>query len=295
MNGVIVSPSELKLGFTGVGLSTSKTVTLKNNSSTAEVIQSALINGDPEISIESDNCQQKTLQPGDDCTVAVNMKSMTEGSKNAVLSFNTSNSATSDLAVNVSADTLPAVDLGTALDNTDISWFSGGDAPWRVETGSDYVNGSIAISGDVSDDQQSVLHTQVTGPGTLSFRWRASTEEFVDAITFLLDNRVSTYIEGGEDWTTASQTIPDGVHNLTWIYKKDAFISGNAVAGYLDQIQMLKSSNDNDTTDENNTTDEIWGGGSTGIVMLINLLLLAFLRAVMYLALSRKPLNNCLK
>lgn len=60
--------------------------------------------------------------------------------------------------------------LGEALDNTELSWTTGGDANWFGQTDEHYYgSGDAAQSGDISDGQNSWLQTTVTGPGTLSF------------------------------------------------------------------------------------------------------------------------------
>ncbi|MEW8064408.1 MAG: trypsin-like serine protease [Candidatus Thiodiazotropha sp.] len=269
MNGITASPSTLALGYTGVGLGTTKTVTLVNNSRVSQVIQSAVITGDAEFTIVTDECQQNVLEPGAKCSVDVRFISLVEGSKEASLSFSTTNDITPVVAVHTSAESLPSVDLGMALDNSDLTWFSGGDSPWRIDASEShgYINGNAAISGAILDNQISVLHSQVTGPGTLSFRWRSSTEAFSDPVVFHIDDRFIALIDGETDWTDISENIPEGTHNLTWVYVRDQSNGAGANAGYLDQLRFLTSGN-------NNIQNYRGGGGGAGNYLLGPLMIL---------------------
>ncbi|MBW9264255.1 MAG: trypsin-like serine protease [Candidatus Thiodiazotropha sp. (ex. Lucinisca nassula)] len=284
MNGITVSPSRLELGFTGMGLETTKTVTLVNNSRTSEVIQSTVITGDAEFTIVTDDCQQKVLEPSEKCSIDMRFVGMTEGSKEATLSFSTTNAITPTVTVQISADSLPAVDLGMALDNNELTWFSGGDSPWREDSSDShgYINGTAAISGAILDNQISVLHSQVTGPGTLSFRWRSSTESSADPIVFYIDDRLIAVIDGETDWTDISESIPEGAHNLTWLYVRDQSNGGGADAGYLDQFRF--------STVGNNNTLQTYsgGGGAAGNYLLLPLM-------VMFFTGSRRVFSKCKK
>jgi hypothetical protein len=84
---------------------------------------------------------------------------------------------------------------------------------------------------------------------------------------------MSTFISGGDDWTSISKNIPEGVHHLTWIYEKNGLNSEIAKAGYLDQVQMSNTSNDSGREDSSG------GGGSAGFFMLLHLLVVVFIRS----------------
>ncbi|MCU7917499.1 MAG: trypsin-like serine protease [Candidatus Thiodiazotropha sp. (ex Epidulcina cf. delphinae)] len=284
MNGISTSLSPNTLGIAGVGLVLTQEATLTNNSSTSEVIQSTMITGDPEFTIKSDNCQQKVLTTGQQCSVVIRFSSPTAGIKAAMLTFSTTNAKTSTVTVETLAMVLPAVSLGVALDNTKLSWFSGGNAQWMADADSSYINGSAAKTGAILDLQESILYTQVTGPGTLSFRWKASTQAIADIIAFSVDNQVVAVIDGEADWETVIEELAEGDHSLTWIFSRNSGedIGAGQNAGFLDQVQF--SSTDSNGNESGNGSDngggngngngDSGGGGSTSIFMLLTLLIL---------------------
>ncbi|MGD8910129.1 MAG: hypothetical protein PVI92_12365 [Chromatiales bacterium] len=148
-------------------------MTLTNGSDSSLLIQSTQIDGDPELSIKSDNCQQTILEANQQCSVVISFNSPEAGGKSAKLSFETSSAKNSAVTAETVAEALPKADLGEALDNTSLSWFSNSESPWRVAYGGSYVNGSAAKSADSKDLQDSFLVTQVTGSGTIYFRWKS--------------------------------------------------------------------------------------------------------------------------
>ncbi|MCU7862607.1 MAG: serine protease [Candidatus Thiodiazotropha sp. (ex Lucinoma borealis)] len=289
--GISTSLSPDTLGITGVGLALTQEVTLTNNSPTSEVIQSTMITGDPGFTIKSDNCQQKTLETSQKCLVEIGFSSSTAGKKAATLTFSTTNAKTPTVTVKTSAEVLPAANLEVALDNTGLSWFSGGDTPWIADTDSSYINGSAAKTGAISNLQESILYTQVTGPGTLTFRWKASTLAGPDAIVFAVDDQSKAVIDGESDWETITERLAEGKHNLVWYFSRDSGTGTGAGqnAGFLDQVQFSdadsngnESGNGSDNGGGNGNGDSgssggnnnSGGGGSTSIFMLLILMIL---------------------
>ena len=127
--------------------------------------------------------------------------------------------------------------LEQALNVTNLTFTTGGDAPWRIETTNTH-DGAMALqSGLIGDNQQSWLRTTVTGPGSLSF-WRAvSSEECCDPLEFLLDGEVQTSIAGERlAWDYQSFSLGAGSHSLEWRYRKDGSAQGVYDAGWLDEV-----------------------------------------------------------
>src|SRR5262245_38861494 len=63
--------------------------------------------------------------------------------------------------------------LGEALNATNLTWITSGQL-WTAQTGVSHADGLAAMSGSVASGQSSILQTTVTGPGTVTFWWRAS-------------------------------------------------------------------------------------------------------------------------
>ncbi|MFH2122202.1 MAG: hypothetical protein ABIJ50_01770 [Pseudomonadota bacterium] len=128
--------------------------------------------------------------------------------------------------------------LGEAVDNTSLTWETSGNSNWLGQTTTVYYGGDAAQSGDIADSQQSDIQTIVTGPGTLSFYWKVSSEKDWDYLRFSIDGTIqSGSISGIVDWTQKSFTIPAGSHILKWSYTKDGSASSNDDSGWLDKVE----------------------------------------------------------
>ena len=140
--------------------------------------------------------------------------------------------------------------IGDAMGAPDHAFSTSGDggkAFYRVEDAS-APNGEAMHSGDIGDSgaygsfARTVLSTAVTGPGTVSFSWRASCEDDApdydwDHGEFAVDGVVRAYISGETGWTNVSVAVAgSGEHTLAWTYlKNDAALEGEdciRVAGY---------------------------------------------------------------
>ncbi|MCB1918368.1 MAG: S8 family serine peptidase [Candidatus Competibacteraceae bacterium] len=140
-----------------------------------------------------------------------------------------------DGARNVTAafTAVSALSLGEALDNTTLNWNTTGAAGWQ---GVQLSNRDAARSGAIGDDQRSVLQTSITGPGTLTFQWRVSSELDFDFVEFQVDGVTQFEISGIQGWETRTVTIGAGVHQAQWIYRKDGSVSEGEDAGWVDAV-----------------------------------------------------------
>ncbi|WP_028582570.1 C39 family peptidase [Desulfogranum japonicum] len=134
------------------------------------------------------------------------------------------------------------ITLGSALDTTDLVWFSGGDAAWFGQTGTAYYGGDAAQGGYIGDNQKTYLQTTVIGPGTLSFYWKVSSESNYDYLRFYIDGtEQSGSISGLTGWTPKVFTVPSGSHVLRWSYIKDGSISSGGDTGWVDKVSWTYS------------------------------------------------------
>ena len=133
---------------------------------------------------------------------------------------------------------LSVLDLGGALEATNLVWTTFGNAPWFVEgmTTSDGV--AAAQSGAVLNSQQSTLQATVTGPGTLSFSWRVSGDAFWSSLSFLLDNIKQAGISGETSWQPMTFFLGPGNHAVQWTYARNVFGGSGAEAGWLGQVNF---------------------------------------------------------
>jgi hypothetical protein len=126
--------------------------------------------------------------------------------------------------------------LGDGVDTPGVAWITGGDSNWSAVTDFSNSGGDSVRSGTVGANQLSYMQTTATGPGTLSFYWKVSSESGYDGLVFVLDSEFVDYISGEVDWTQKSVSVPSGVHTITWAYFKDESVSAGLDAGWVDRV-----------------------------------------------------------
>ena len=113
------------------------------------------------------------------------------------------------------------IDLPEAVDNTTVSWTTGGTAEWHGQALVSHDGVDAAQSGTIGNRQESWMGTQVAGPGNASFWWRVSSEADWDWLEFYVDGVLSDRITGESSWLQKNTTLATGLHTLKWRYVKD--------------------------------------------------------------------------
>ena len=130
--------------------------------------------------------------------------------------------------------------LADALDTTEWSWTTGGNSNWSHQATTTHDGVDAARSGTIADDESSYLQSTFTGPGTLTFWWKVSSEAYYDYLRFYLDGAEQTgslsKISGEVDWVQKTATVPAGVHTVKWEYRKDSSVSSGSDAAWVDQV-----------------------------------------------------------
>jgi hypothetical protein len=128
--------------------------------------------------------------------------------------------------------------LEQALDSDGLSWITGGAQPWNTQSQVTHDGIDASLSGNINALQTSWLQTTVTGPGTLSFWWKVSSEANYDVLVFQRNGVTQSTLSGEVDWQELSYTIPAGNHTLRWSYSKDGTVTRGLDRGWLDQISF---------------------------------------------------------
>lgn len=151
---------------------------------------------------------------------------------------------TANGSVTLTANWTAVIPLSTALDNTALTFTTGGDAGWFGQSVTKHDGTDAAQSGPITDSQSSWLQTTVTGPGTISFWWYASSESATwDYLSFSVDGVQSNKIGGTScSWTQCSYALGAGNHVLKWTYRKDGSVSSGLDAGFVDQVVWTPAS-----------------------------------------------------
>ncbi len=126
--------------------------------------------------------------------------------------------------------------LGDAVDAPELTWTTGGDAPWVAQTMTTFDGSDAAKSGAIDDYQESWIETTVQGPGELTFWWKVSSEDGADYLEFTIDDEYQNDISGDWDWEQQTYQIEPGTHTLRWRYSKDSCCTDYDDAAYLDQV-----------------------------------------------------------
>ena len=130
------------------------------------------------------------------------------------------------------------VSLGSAVDNTSLSWSSQTPA-WFSQSTTWNSGGSAAQSAAIVDMQSTAIRTVVAGPGALSFKWKVASEAGFDYLSFAFDGWEQVAMSGDSGWVTDIWYIPAGNHILTWAYSKDASTAALSDAGWLDAVTFV--------------------------------------------------------
>ena len=140
------------------------------------------------------------------------------------------------------AGTATGPTLGDAVEAAQWPWTTGGDADWTNQTATTHDGVDAAVSGTITHNGESWMQTTVTGPGTLTFWWRVSSETNYDYLRFLIDDVTqSGGISGTVAWQQKTYSIATGTHVLLWRYSKDGSVSTGSDCGWVDQIGWTAS------------------------------------------------------
>lgn len=130
------------------------------------------------------------------------------------------------------------IPINEAVDDPVHDYSTGGFAGW-VGVDHQYYDGNDALqSGDVGDGGSTQFSTNMTGPITVSFYWKVSSQAGLDRVRFCLDGTEVVSISGEADWHEITQGISVGIHTLTWEYVKNSATSQGEDCGWLDKITM---------------------------------------------------------
>ncbi|MCX6268917.1 MAG: hypothetical protein NTW16_16450 [Bacteroidetes bacterium] len=125
-------------------------------------------------------------------------------------------------------------------------WFSGGQAPWIIETGVKYEGNFSARSAWLGDSQESKLNlnVHVLTEGPVSFYKYVSCEHDpsgnheYDYLAFFIDNYEVARWDGEIVWSKETFQVPLGYHLLSWVYHKDYSVSAGWDGCLIDFIKL---------------------------------------------------------
>jgi len=144
-----------------------------------------------------------------------------------------------------SANTMIVMTIGLIVEDFEsggfnsYEWEFSGNADWTIDEVDPYEGVYCAKSGDINDDQTSVLmiNVDVTADDQISFFRKVSSEEGWDYLKFYIDNVLKDEWSGENiPWEEISFPVTAGSHTFKWEYYKDGSVSNGGDCAWLDYI-----------------------------------------------------------
>lgn len=119
-------------------------------------------------------------------------------------------------------------------------WVMAGNKPWVITAGNTYSGGYCSRSGTISHNQQSVMTLKLdfSKDGDVSFARKTSSEEGFDFLIFYIDGVEQGKWSGNLEWELLSFPITAGIHEMSWVYKKDEIGSAGYDRVWVDDVSF---------------------------------------------------------
>lgn len=243
LNGLLITPV-VDFDRTIVGISQQQEVIVTNIDPLDVTILSANLNNTTDITIDNNGCTNQTLVEGQSCIISLVFDPQTAGVVDGVLEITTTQSAVSIAQVQLQAEALATSDFDAVLGNPGLTWATGGDADWLVESATATEGSTAMQSGSIGNGQSSVLLATIdTVTDTkLYFDWRVCSEASFDFLQVLVDNVLVSNISGSVYWRSVSVDIPAGEHLVQWKYIKDGLVAEGYDTSWIDNVSVGSSS-----------------------------------------------------
>lgn len=148
------------------------------------------------------------------------------------------------------------INLSTAVDNTVLSFTTGGASSWFGQTSVSADGVDAVQSGAVSCGQTNWMETTVSGPGQISFKWFASCYYGDNGLEFTIDGKLQNGIAGNfSEWSEVTRNVVTGTHTLRWQFSRAKAMSSGSNCGWVDQIVWTPHQSDKTYTVKFNRMD----------------------------------------
>jgi len=127
-------------------------------------------------------------------------------------------------------------------DAKNLTFHSESASPWSVDSTNYHSSPGAARSGAIGDGGSTNIQAMVSGPGTLTFWWKVSSEQSYDWLRIMVDGVSRQQISGYIDWTQVTVSVTGaGTHTLQWQYDKDGSVSNGSDCGWIDDVVWTPS------------------------------------------------------
>ena len=135
-----------------------------------------------------------------------------------------------------------AVAANPLVEALDAPWIAlAPDPAWYFQSAVTHDGIDAARSPALTHGESAAMTARVTGPDTLMFWWKVSSEPDYDGIHLLLDGAGLAFHSGEVDWSPRTVEIPAGEHTVTWLYGKDGSVDFGADAGWVDEVRLASA------------------------------------------------------
>lgn len=115
-------------------------------------------------------------------------------------------------------------------------------SPWACSTIGSHDGFDVAVSSTISHNETTAFTLNLTGPDTVTFWWKTSTEQDFDLLSFSMNDVVTRELSGESEWEEQVINVPVGSHALRWAYTKDSDFSEGQDRAWIDEIRVASQS-----------------------------------------------------
>ena len=227
-------------GFVLPNITQTNTLQFVNFSPDTVILSTAEILGisASTFAIAGNNCVDSIPVNGQ-CTITLTATPTATGSEvSALLQIPTSSMTTPTINSEITITTLDIINTSDALYKQDLSFFTGGDQAWT--TSGQGLDGSSLASGDIANNESSILAVNVSGISSLAVRIKVSSEEIYDGLEIVRDGTRYRFYSGELDWQLIE--IPtNGVEVVEFIYRKDISLSEGSDRAWIESEELKDS------------------------------------------------------
>jgi hypothetical protein len=127
--------------------------------------------------------------------------------------------------------------IADAVDAPPLQWDTYGTfGGWSRDTATSSDGSDAARSAAIPNNQFTSLQTIITGPGTLSFRWKTSCQHDRDYLLLYVNGALQANLTGETAWEPVEFNVPAGRYLFSWIYSKDGGGVSGSDAGWVDTV-----------------------------------------------------------
>ncbi|GLQ33327.1 serine protease [Litoribrevibacter albus] len=276
-------PAYVDLIATGQGNKAEDVLYLFNDTDQALTVQGVSLDNTTHFELTDNQCEGKTLATEEECEIHIAFSANDSEEHEGVLSISSSDAETPTAQVELFGLALDKLELSDDFDGMegidDEEWFFDGNTQWSE----DVLGDGFELSCDqVNEDEDSLLMTEIEGPGVLEFNINLTGDAPENAIHFLVDGEIVLTISGSRakaDEKHHSTTLTAGKHKVGWVYSKNSANTAEAKAS-ISSVNFKKTEAGADSNaDSSSSGDGSSGGGSSDIwfFSILSLLGLRFL------------------